>query len=276
MSKGTPYGDWSYDGSELFRGRVPSSIAHSHGRLASLRHNTTNAHEGEDLNHPSTVQAMPLVLKMPRSALPPRRDLLEATALASILVCLDPRAGYDETWMTPLAQWYGARIRKIARRARTPGQWARVQDIPGMTVTIGESSARAFLPGPVRDIDPRIGKLQISGTDLPPHDDQQNIGASIKESVYPVIAINTDLEMSVGKAAAQVGHAAMLWAAHATYSTVEQWLREPRFTVVESSSHDLDDAVRRRGAGQSVEIIDAGFTEVMPGSRTAVVFNPAL
>ncbi|MDO4915116.1 aminoacyl-tRNA hydrolase [Corynebacterium sp.] len=249
-------------------------IRNAHSLLASVLGDGVNQPDGEDPRDPNTVQAMPIVLNMPKSSPPRRRELLEAAALASALVCLDPRAGSDGPWKESLSRWYGARIRKIARRARTSGQWSKVQSIPGVTVTIGESSARAFLPGPVRDVDPRIGKLQISGTDLPREDDEQTERIGGSDPLRPTIALNEDLEMSVGKAAAQVGHAAMLWAAHAPFPIVKRWLHEPRFTIVEVSSSELEAAARRYGVGHYVEVVDAGFTEVAPGSKTAVAFDP--
>lgn len=251
-----------------------SGARRAHTLLASVLGDGANQPDREDPRDPNTVQAMPIVLNMPKSSPPRRRDLLEAAALASVLVCLDPRAGNDKTWKEPLSQWYGARIRKIARRARTSGQWSKVQSIPGVTVTIGVSSARAFLPGPVRDVDPKIGKLQISGTDLPRDDALQPERTNGNGCLRPTIALNEDLEMSVGKAAAQVGHAAMLWAAHAPFSTIARWLHEPRFTLIEVPSSELEVVARRYGAGHYVEVVDAGFTEVAPGSRTAVAFDP--
>ena len=249
-------------------------IRDAHSLLATVLGDGVHQLDREDPRNPDTVQAMPIVLNMPKASPPRRRELLEAAALASVLVCLDARAGRDGVWKESLSRWYGARIRKIARRARTSGQWSTVQSIPGVTVTIGVSSARGFLPGPVRDVDSRIGKLQISGTDLPRDDSAQGEHIKGRDPVQPMIALNADLGMSVGKAAAQVGHAAMLWAAHASFPTIQRWLDEPRFTILEVASSDLEAAVCRHQTGHNVEVIDAGFTEVAPGSRTAVAFDP--
>ena len=249
-------------------------IRDAHSLLATVLGDGVHQLDREDPRNPDTVQAMPIVLNMPKASPPRRRELLEAAALASVLVCLDARAGRDGVWKESLSRWYGARIRKIARRARTSGQWSTVQSIPGVTVTIGVSSARGFLPGPVRDVDSRIGKLQISGTDLPRDDSAQGEHIKGRDPVQPMIALNADLGMSVGKAAAQVGHAAMLWAAHASFPTIQRWLDEPRFTILEVASSDLEAAVCRHQTGHYVEVIDAGFTEVAPGSRTAVAFDP--
>ena len=112
------------------------------------------------------VRAMPIVLRLER---PPagRTAVLEAAAGAALAVCLDPRAA-DE-WHDALATWVESRIRKIARRARG-AHWAAVQELAGVTVTVGDAQARALLPGPVDDVPKVVSRLQIGGTDLEPDD----------------------------------------------------------------------------------------------------------
>ena len=112
------------------------------------------------------VRAMPIVLRLER---PPagRTAVLEAAAGAALAVCLDPRAA-DE-WRDALATWVESRIRKIARRARG-AHWAAVQELAGVTVTVGDAQARALLPGPVDDVPKIVSRLQIGGTDLAPDD----------------------------------------------------------------------------------------------------------
>ena len=68
-----------------------------------------------------------------------------------------------------MATWVDGRIRKIARRARG-AHWAAVQELPGVTVTVGGAQARALLPGPVDDVPKVVARLQIGGTDLPDDD----------------------------------------------------------------------------------------------------------
>ena len=60
-----------------------------------------------------------------------------------------------------------ARIRKIARRARG-AHWAAVQELPGVTWTVGGAQVRALLPGPVDEVPKVVSRLQIGGTDLEP------------------------------------------------------------------------------------------------------------
>ena len=41
-----------------------------------------------------------------------------------------------------------------------------MQELPGVTVTVGDAQARALLPGPVDDVPKVVSRLQIGGTDL--------------------------------------------------------------------------------------------------------------
>lgn len=153
--------------------------------------------------------SMPIILNIPKPDRPDRTELLEAAATAVVACCLDDRAGDAESpYARALGQWYGARIRKIARRARNV-QWDRVQDLPGVTASVGGASARALTPGPVGGEDVVVAKLQIGGTDLPKPDSPAREAG---DDGVPTIWVDADLGMTVGKAAAQVGHGSMLLA----------------------------------------------------------------
>nr|WP_255425797.1 peptidyl-tRNA hydrolase [Pseudonocardia petroleophila] len=198
------------------------------------------------------VRAMPLVLRLEK---PPaaRTPVLEAAAAASLALCLDPRAEPGGEWHESVSAWVASRIRKIARRARG-AHWTAVQDLPGVTWTVGDAQVRALLPGPVDDVPRVLARLQIGGTDLerdapgPPPDG-------------PVIWVNAALEMTVGKAAAQVGHASMLYAAARGLTAV------PAFAVREAGPAQWARLVTDPAG---VPVRDAGFTEVAPGTVTCV------
>jgi peptidyl-tRNA hydrolase len=203
------------------------------------------------------VRAMPVVLRLER---PPaaRTPVLEAAARAALAVCLDPRSQPDGEWHEAVETWIGARIRKIARRARG-AHWDAVQELPGVTVDVDGAQARALLPGPVDDVPRVVGRLQIGGTDLPDDDP-----GPVPDGV-PVIWVNGRLGMTVGKAAAQVGHASMLDAA-------ARGLREvPPYAVRSASPDRWTELCRAVERGEAVAVRDAGFTEVAPGTITAFV-----
>jgi peptidyl-tRNA hydrolase len=202
------------------------------------------------------VRAMPVVLRIERD-LPARTALLEAAARAALAVCLDPRAQPGGEWYDDVVTWVDGRIRKIARRARG-AHWAAVADLPGVTVEVDGAAARALLPGPVDAVPKTVSRLQIGGTELPA-DDPGPVPRGA-----PVIWLNPTVEMTVGKAAAQVGHASMIDAAVRGLTGVAPY-------VVRTPSREcwarLCDEV---AAGRAVAVRDAGFTEVDPGTITCI------
>ncbi|MBA3908111.1 MAG: peptidyl-tRNA hydrolase, partial [Pseudonocardiales bacterium] len=161
-----------------------------------------------------------------------------------------------------LATWVASRIRKIARRARG-AHWAAVQELPGVTVTVGDAQVRALLPGPVDEVAKVVSRLQIGGTDLEPD------APGPPSPGVPVIHVNAALEMTVGKAAAQVGHASMLYAA--AHGLVDV----PAFAVRDAAPDVWEALCRSVEAGEAVAVRDAGFTEVVPGTITCITTPPS-
>lgn len=237
---------------------------------ALAEHAADGPHE-ENPNDPRTVQAMQLALHLPKTAPASRGAYLTVAARAVVALCLDPRAAEEESWRTALRGWYNHRIRKVTRRARNTA-WDAVQGLSGVTIVDGEEPAamvRAFLPGPVADVPPELRKLQISGTDLPvDHEPVSHFSIGDREVV---IAINASLGMSLGKAAAQAGHASMLWAARRGESVVRPWVeRGCPLRAVEASAELF---AAWRDHPNAVLVRDAGFTEVAPGSVTALAID---
>ncbi|WP_423213688.1 peptidyl-tRNA hydrolase [Pseudonocardia sediminis] len=203
------------------------------------------------------VRAMPVILRIERDPQPSRTALLEAAATAALAVCLDPRAQAGGEWDEPVRTWVDGRIRKIARRARG-SHWEAVQELPGVTVGEGTAQARALLPGPVDDVPKTVSRLQIGGTDL------EDDAPGPPPEGRPLIVLNPYVEMSVGKAAAQVGHASMILAA------VRGWTSAPAFAVRDTTRAEWDALLAEVEAGTVVAVRDAGFTEVDPGTVTCV------
>lgn len=246
---------------------------------ARLRDAMGDDRDGENPDDPTTVQAMPLVMEFPHDPLPDRRALLEAAATACVAVCLDPRAGEDSFFADALGRWYGARIRKIARRARNK-KWRDIQGLPGVTVSVDAASVRAFTPCPVTETPETLNKLQIQGADLEPDASYADAPEDILTvDDAPVIYVDASLEMTVGKAAAQVAHGSMLLAAAMDEDAALEWARRGfplhvcevpagRFAEIR------DEAGRRMTAdshGPAAAVVqDAGYTEIAPGSFTVV------
>ncbi|MFE3190279.1 peptidyl-tRNA hydrolase [Nocardia sp. NPDC059240] len=222
---------------------------------------------GGDPEDPALVQAMPMVLHIPKHEPPNRSALLAAAASSVVALCLDERVGPDGEWEERYLTWKRSRIRKVARRARG-AQWLAVQEVAGVTVEFAGAQARAFVPGPVGEVDPRIRRLQISGTELP-SDDPIAI-----DPESPVLWVNAELGMTVGKAAAQVGHASMLLAGALPVARAYAWAAQGfRCTVADADPIQWAALQRQVAQGGAVAVRDAGFTEVAPGSTTVIAVD---
>lgn len=227
-----------------------------------------------DPDDPARVLAMPLVLHIPKVEPPARSALLEAAAAATAALCLDPRVGTGPDgepgpWRGGYLAWTDARIRKVARRARG-AQWLAAQEVDGVTVEVDGAQARAFVPGPVGDLDPRIRKLQIGGTDLDADE------PDCPPDGRPVLWLDAALGMTVGKAAAQVGHAAMLLAGAMSLERAAAWAADGfRCAVRDAGRPRWAELAAEVAAGRAVAVRDAGFTEVAPGSMTVIGIDPA-
>ncbi|SDL33166.1 Peptidyl-tRNA hydrolase [Lentzea albidocapillata subsp. violacea] len=209
----------------------------------------------------SEVRAMPMVLRIERVDPPSRTALLEAAAASAVAVCLDPRADVGGEWHEAVRAWVAGRIRKVSRRARGV-QWDAVQELPGVTVTVGGASVRSLLPVLVSETPREVAKLQISGSDLPADEP-----GPVPEGAR-LLYVNPRVEMSAGKLAAQVGHASMLLAPHLSAVELKAWADlDYRCAVRTPSVAEWDSLIHR---GDVVAVRDAGFTEVEPGTTTVL------
>nr|WP_246600140.1 peptidyl-tRNA hydrolase [Skermania piniformis] len=213
---------------------------------------------------PAQVLAMPVVLHLPKSDPPPRSALLAAAATAVVGFCLDERVGPGGPWRESFLSWKQARIRKVARRARG-AHWTAVEECPGVSATHAGATARALVPGPVGELDARVRRLQIGGTDLPAD------RPGLADPALPTLWVNGALGMTVGKAAAQVGHASMLLAGALPVAAAAAWADAGYGCAVRDATGDRWTGLLAEAArGGGVAVRDAGFTEVVPGSVTVV------
>lgn len=219
---------------------------------------------------PELVRAMPIILRIERAEPPGRTALLEAAAAASIAVCLDERAEPEGEWHADVSAWADERIRKVSRRARG-AHWQAVQSLPGITVNVDGAEARALVPGLVVEAPKEVSKLQISGSELPADEP-----GPVPDGV-PVLWLNPEVAMTVGKAAAQVGHATMILASLLDDSQVEAWasagyrcaVRTPGVALWKEL-HPGDDPAGAWRDRRVIAVRDAGFTEVDPGTVTVL------
>ncbi|MGV9741074.1 aminoacyl-tRNA hydrolase [Nocardia farcinica] len=240
---------------------IPDTPAAFRTRHAVLARGYGGADDPAD---PDRVQAMQMVLHLPKVDPPARSALLAAAASAVVALCLDPRVGHGGPWEQRFLAWTGARIRKVARRARG-AQWQAATEVDGVTVEVDGAAARAYVPGPVGEVDPRIRKLQIGGTDLA-HDEP-----GPPDPDLPVLWVNSALGMSLGKSAAQVGHASMLLAGAMSAEHALRWAGAGfRCSVREADPDRWRALTALVDAGAAIAVRDAGFTEIAPGSLTVI------
>ncbi|MFW0792610.1 peptidyl-tRNA hydrolase [Gordonia sp. CPCC 205515] len=219
---------------------------------------------GEDPTDPADVLAMQMVVRIEKADPPDRTELLAAAGRAVALLCLDDRTGGDGPWAEPMHEWCDARIRKIARRARG-AQWAAAQEVWGVTASEGDAQARAFVPGRVGDVDRRISRLQIGGTEV-----EGDIRTDVPDSGV-CLWINPTLDMTVGKMAAQVGHGAMLAVKLMSLDYTRDWRNAGcPLAVRAASAARWSDLLTADAQGRAIAVRDAGFTEIAPGSVTVI------
>ncbi|MFT4043077.1 MAG: aminoacyl-tRNA hydrolase [Gordonia sp. (in: high G+C Gram-positive bacteria)] len=231
---------------------------------ACFRRLTSYVGGADDPPDRADVLAMQMVLHIEKDEPPERTDLLVAAARAVALLCLDDRAGASEVWAAPLDAWCGARIRKIARRARG-AQWVAAQEVSGITAAVGTAQARAVIPGRVGDVDRRISRLQIGGTEI----DGVLPGAASAPGVC--LWVNPTLEMTVGKLAAQVGHASMLAVKLLDEQSAYVWRENGcALSVCHADPARWQELLTAEASGRAVAVRDAGYTEIAPGSVTVI------
>jgi peptidyl-tRNA hydrolase len=204
---------------------------------------------------------LPLVVRLERDAVPQRTDALETAARAVLTLLADPRSIGEGEWAEQVEAWQDARIRKVVRRARG-AEWRRAQALPGVTVSGREAEVRVYPPVPLDGWPKDLARLQVSGTDF-----GDDAPPPAPEPGVPVLWMNPGVAMTAGKAMAQAGHAAQLgW-----------WrLDAERAGKLAASGFPLAvrTASRERWAALAASglptVHDAGFTEIAPGTATAV------
>jgi hypothetical protein len=151
---------------------------------------------------------------------------------------------------------------KVCLRARNPAQWAAVLEEPHALAGNPDGESVAALPPRRRsERGPLLERLQAMSTDLGPAPEQLE---GDHDGVTYVL--NPALEMSSGKVVAQVAHAAVMaadalpdWAAAGAPGR----LVAPRGFAELAAREDL-----------AARVVDAGLTEVAPGTVTVLALPP--
>ncbi|KQT94249.1 hypothetical protein ASG49_04965 [Marmoricola sp. Leaf446] len=204
--------------------------------------------------------AMQVVVRVEKDPAPDHLAVLRSVGSAVALALAaftGPNA--EEEVRERTEEWRSGPIRKVVRRARGAG-WTRQLAVPGVLVHAGEVDVAVHVPGRVDEVDPEIARLQVGGLVLEATDEP--------ERTAPVdVVLNPHVEMTTGKAAAQVGHAAQLVLQALRPETAAAWLADGAPVSVRTAA---DDAWERLLATAPVVVADGGFTEVAPGTVTVV------
>ncbi len=204
---------------------------------------------------------MQLVVRAEKADPPGHGAVCEAAATAVVRLLADPRAVEGE-WRDAVREWESRRIRKVTRRARGV-RWPEAQALPGVTAEHGGAQVRAFPPGPVSDVPPQLARLQVAGLELAEAEEP----VPPPEPPYAAIALNPEVTITTGKAAAQCGHAAQLLLRQGRRKDVAAWVEAG------APVHLARDVPWRTCVKKAtVSVRDGGFTEVPPGTMTAVAW----
>jgi hypothetical protein len=147
------------------------------------------------------------------------------------------------------AEWR-ERPGKVCLRARSPAQWREVLELPHALAGDPEGESVAALPPRRRsERGPLLERLQAMSTDLgPPPAEPRGAGFAY--------ALNARLRMSSGKVVAQVAHAAVM----------ADWEGDAQLYAPPAAEFD---ALCARG-DLAAKVVDAGLTEVPPGTVTVL------
>ena len=204
---------------------------------------------------------LPLVVRLEREAPPQRTDALETAARAVLTLLADARSDGEGEWAEAVAAWQDARIRKVVRRARG-AEWRRAEALPGITVSGTAAEVRVYPPIPLDAWPKDLARLQVSGTDF-----GDDAPPPAPEPGVPVVWLNPAVEMTAGKAMAQAGHAAQLGWWRLDPERAAKWAAAG-FPLAVRTAQPAHWA--RLAASDLAMVRDAGFTEIAPGTATAV------
>lgn len=168
----------------------------------------------------------------------------------------------------PPAEWV-ERPGKVCLRARNPSQWEQALGEPHALAGDAGPEGEAVIAIPPRrrsERGPVLERLQAMSSELEPLPDElPEPGDAL------VYAVNPRCPMSSGKVIAQVAHAAVLAAG---IGSLGAWIRAGCPARVVCPDQAVFDELCGRD-DLAARVVDAGLTEVPPGTVTVVALRPA-
>ena len=197
-------------------------------------------------------------------------ELLAAAAQATV-ACATTYAS-SAKWGEAMSEWYEQSFRKVTLRA-DESEWEKLARFTGSRALVAGQEVLAALP-PRRksEREPLLRRLQVFNAD----------SASLPEKKvrelarFPnlLVVMNGHVEMSAGKAIAQVGHAALAAIRDTDPHALTLWQRKGCPVDIAAAGETQWGLLR--ALPEACLIRDNGLTEVDPGTETALAFPPSL
>ena len=219
-----------------------------------------SAHSDPENESPWAMQIV-----VDESYLPTPLELAHAVSHAVLAylhtATIDPARGAAVT------RWMQGRIRKVLRRAKN-ARWEALEEVDGLTTTTGNTTVRVFTPCAMTEIPKILSRCQVSGLKVAEETQAKWTDEAEGHDAPLTIFQNRSLGMSPAKAAVAAAHVAHLTSDRMDDEIYEQW-RSKGYPLAVSTLGEISPAV---ADSATVKIHDAGLTEVIPGSVTAIGF----
>jgi hypothetical protein len=212
----------------------------------------------------------PILVVMDNDTIPCHEDVITGVCLASLHSYLgspqfDPNQRVDN-W----AEWLSGRFTKSVRRVKPNGIDAILSEDPYHVADIAVNDVTrviGMVPRPYEEFSKKLSRTRVSGLDL---ERTKRIGWAHRRRVGaqgPTLMINSSIEMSTGKMAAQCAHAVFAWLLNATPDRVDNWIaNECPMTFAYAPQGEIE---YLSSSGWDA-IVDSGLTEIEPNTTTVV------
>lgn len=193
---------------------------------------------------------------------------IAAAARASALAYLADAE--NPAWESWLDGPFTKTVRRVTHDKLAAAQAAaRERGEKTVRVDVEGSSAVAYAPLLAAELPREVARAQVSGTDFPLDDTQPCADGS-------PFTVMLDSALTTGKASAQAAHAVWIWMLSRLTDNPEQvreWAARGAPARIELVRAAVVQGIKRNDFGQDglMFVHDAGWTEVEPGSLTAVV-----
>ena len=197
-----------------------------------------------------------------------------ACALARTVVACSEQFGRHPLWQANFAAWYRDSFRKVTLDAN-PRDWTKLLAEGEGNLVVAENLVAVLPPRPRSTNSALLRSLQTYKSPLPVFEAPIWTETDVPQVL---LAINPELEMTAGKALAQIGHAALMVSEASGMNGGDSW-----FAVLAGWSGADFRLVKPTSAGwrgalsaiPAIVVTDSGLTETAPGSQTVLATQPA-